>query len=146
MLSDARALQKVFELCFWFFSPTVLQQYLFLFYLFWLCAALTSFQQLTSPFARSLACRCRTHARLSTADKAFTAMQFIAVILCSIAMVVLMPTLFWPAGGGCFGVKTAAMIGASLMIGFALCQMLAILLVIIIVETGTDIEGCIQRC
>eukprot|EP00903_Cladosiphon_okamuranus_P016234 g14976.t1 len=64
--------------------------------------------------------------------KAFTAMQFMAVLLASFAMVVFMVTLFRPArGGDCCNVKIVAMIGGGLMAGFAFCQMLAFVLVIV---------------
>ena len=95
----------------------------------------------------SCVCRCPSvalshavHARLSSiADKAFTAMQFMAVLLISIAMVVFMLALFRPSSGGCCSVKTVAMVGAGLTVGFAFCQMLAFVLMIVI-EKDADSE------
>eukprot|EP00752_Nemacystus_decipiens_P010777 g9586.t1 len=72
--------------------------------------------------------------------KAFTAMQFIAVLLCSIAMVVFMITFFRPARGGCLSAKTVGMIGGGLMIGFAFCQMLAFVIMIVL-EKDFDNDG-----
>lgn len=66
-------------------------------------------------------------------------MQFMAVLLISIAMVVFMLTLFRPSSGGCCSVKTVAMVGAGLMVGFAFCQMLAFVLMIVI-EKDADSE------
>lgn len=65
-------------------------------------------------------------------------MQFIAVLLVSFAMVVFVLTLFRPARGGCCSVKTVAVIGASLMTGFAFFQMLAFVLMIVIEK---DLDG-----
>lgn len=87
----------------------------------------------------------RTHSLLALADKAFTAMQFLAVLFASFAMVVFMVTLFRPASGGsCCNVKTVAMIGVGLMAGFAFFQMLAFVLVIVI-EKDADSE-CVCVC
>lgn len=72
-------------------------------------------------------------------------MQFVAVLLVSFAMVVFMATFFRPAtGGGCCTVKTVAFIGTGLMAGFALFQMLAFVLVIVI-EKDLDGERAVQR-
>lgn len=59
-------------------------------------------------------------------------MQFIAVLLVSVAMVLLMIAPFRPAVGYCCSVNILGLAGGGLMAAFALFQMLAFALVIAI--------------
>ncbi|CAN0071470.1 unnamed protein product [Pylaiella littoralis] len=67
---------------------------------------------------------------LCIAFKGFTAAQFIAVGLASIALVVLMFAPFVPAGRGCCSPKSLVSANSGLMIGFVIFQILATAFVI----------------
>lgn len=66
------------------------------------------------------------------ADKAFTAMQFIAVVLVSVAMVLLTIAAFRPAKAGCGSSHDLGLVGGIVMGVFAFFQMLAFVLMIMI--------------
>lgn len=72
-------------------------------------------------------------APVASADKAFTAMQFIAAVVVSVSMVLFTLALFRPAAGlKCCSVKSLAIAAGSLMIAFAFFEMLAFVLIIVI--------------
>ncbi|CAM9514382.1 unnamed protein product [Pylaiella littoralis] len=60
--------------------------------------------------------------------KAFTAMQIIGTIACSVSVVLLALACFLPAAGGCASVRTFALMGGALMATYALFQLLAVVL------------------
>ncbi|CAN0418314.1 unnamed protein product, partial [Pylaiella littoralis] len=64
--------------------------------------------------------------------KAFTAMQFVAVVLVSVAMALLMVAPFRPAKAGCGSVHALGLAGGILMAAFSFFQMLAFVLMIVI--------------
>lgn len=79
----------------------------------------------------------------SLADKAFTAMQFIATIIISVCMVVLMVALFRPKVAGCCSSKALLLAGGLMMAVFALFQLLAIILAVG-VEKKLDAFGALS--
>ncbi|CAM9097836.1 unnamed protein product, partial [Hapterophycus canaliculatus] len=84
---------------------------------------------------------CDSSSEVCDLYKAFSAMQAIAVLLVSIAMIVQMIALFRPAKGRCCSVKALALAGGSLMVAYAFFQMLAFVLVIVIEKELDDGEG-----
>lgn len=71
-------------------------------------------------------------------------MQFIAVVLVSIAMVVLMVAIFRPAKVGCGSSHDLGLAGGVIMSVFALFQMLAFVLMIVIekeIDNGGSFGG-----
>lgn len=81
---------------------------------------------------------------VAIADKAFTAMQFVAVVLVSVAMALLMVAPFRPAKAGCGSVHALGLAGGILMAAFSFFQMLAFVLMIVI-EKELDNGGCYRR-
>ncbi|CAN0071672.1 unnamed protein product [Pylaiella littoralis] len=73
--------------------------------------------------------------------KGFTAMQIIAVVLASVAMVVLMVAPCRPARRGCCSPKSLVMANGGLMIGFVITQLIAFSLVIGIKEETNSYYG-----
>lgn len=64
------------------------------------------------------------------ADRAFTAMQIIATIACSVSVVLLSLAFFRPSVGvgGCSSPRSLAFVGGALMATYALFQLIAVVL------------------
>ncbi|CAN0290783.1 unnamed protein product, partial [Hapterophycus canaliculatus] len=58
--------------------------------------------------------------------RGLTAAQFIATIVCSVAVVLLAVAFFRPAVGGCASVRTLAFVGSALIVTYALFQLVAV--------------------
>lgn len=61
-------------------------------------------------------------------DRAFTAMQIIATIACSVSVALLALAFFRPSARGCSSARSLAFVGGALMAAYALFQLIAVVL------------------